>query len=590
VSSTMLELAISMIFLYLMLSAASSAIQEIIANWRRWRAKTLEKGIAGLFNEDFKDKLYQLPLIESLCSPNARGQLIHKPSYIPSATFALAVLDLALKNNIALPGSPAPPAAAPVPPPAANAAPPEGAAAAAANSLSPESIAKTTQLLISLLLGAQNVQEQRKRIEDWFNDSMDRVSGWYKRTSHAWLWIIGIVLCLIVNADSISLFKVFWNDPTLRAATVAAADEHVKNAPKEERTPAAPSASGSTAATGGTAPTQPANSGDTAFKRLNDVRQELTKLNIPLGWCWQDEGQYKRCFPLANGGVTFTVVGKPGETSYNYWIVSNYADKPSTLAGPFAAEGAPAALTDTDYVTITWQAVTGAKTYDVLRSEKGAPTGACDCAVAKGVASTTANDKSEHLKGYKLTTLTKTEEEPFGEPVVTISKPGAKTYNYWFIPHYGDVLGHPAGPFAAKTLDIPSAASTVTLSWKPQKDATQYDVLRTPDDKLPTGECRCAVKLTAPVPVSSDGSFTITDNSPWLEAYTYGTVLRTQDTAPPDSRLVGSGFMWWLLKFVGLAITALAISQGAPFWFDLLQKVVNLRLAGDAPNEKQAAK
>jgi hypothetical protein len=92
------------------------------------------------------------------------------------------------------------------------------------------------------------------------------------------------------------------------------------------------------------------------------------------------------------------------------------------------------------------------------------------------------------------------------------------------------------------------------------------------------------------VPDKSDGAFTVADNSPWPESYTYGTVLRTQDTAPPDSRLVGSGSIWWLLKFVGLAITALAISQGAPFWFDLLQKVMNLRLAGDAPNEKQPAK
>ncbi len=598
-SSTMLELAISMIFLYLMLSAASSAIQEIIANWRRWRAKTLEKGIAGLFNEEFKDKLYQLPLIESLCSPNARGQLSHRPSYIPSGTFALAVLDLALKNNIALPGSPAPAAA--VPAPVGNAAPPAGAGVAPASSLSAGSIDNAAKLLNSLLLGAQNVQEQRKRIEDWFNDSMDRVSGWYKRTSHAWLWIIGIALCLIVNADSISLFKVFWNDPTLRAATVAAADEHVKNAPKEERTPAISNASGSTTAAGGTATTQPTTSGDTAFKRLNDVRQELTKLNIPLGWCWQDDGQYKQCFPFPDGGVTFTVVGKPGAASYNYWIVSNYADKPSTLAGPFAAEGAPAELSETAYVAITWQAVTGAKTYDVLRADKDAPTGACNCAVAKGVASTTANDKSKDLKAYNLTTLTRTEEKPFGEPVITVAKPGngTKTYNYWFVPQYKDGPGRPVGPFAAKMSDIPSKTNIVTLRWQPQQEGITYDVLRTPDDKLPTGECRCKVKPAdkataetgkSPDKGNDDKSQSITDQSEWLDDYTYGTVLRTQDTAPPDSRLVGSGPMWWLLKFVGLAITALAISQGAPFWFDLLQKVMNLRLAGDAPNEKPPAK
>ena len=46
--STIVGFAISMAFLFLMLSAACSAIQEIVANLFRWRAVTLERGIAGL--------------------------------------------------------------------------------------------------------------------------------------------------------------------------------------------------------------------------------------------------------------------------------------------------------------------------------------------------------------------------------------------------------------------------------------------------------------------------------------------------------------------------------------------------------------
>jgi hypothetical protein len=38
---------------------------------------------------------------------------------------------------------------------------------------------------------------------------------------------------------------------------------------------------------------------------------------------------------------------------------------------------------------------------------------------------------------------------------------------------------------------------------------------------------------------------------------------------------------------IGILLTVLAISQGAPFWFDALQKIVNLRLAGEAPGEKK---
>jgi hypothetical protein len=41
-----------------------------------------------------------------------------------------------------------------------------------------------------------------------------------------------------------------------------------------------------------------------------------------------------------------------------------------------------------------------------------------------------------------------------------------------------------------------------------------------------------------------------------------------------------------LVKIFGLLLTILALSQGSPFWFDLLQRLVNLRLAGNPPPAK----
>jgi hypothetical protein len=38
---------------------------------------------------------------------------------------------------------------------------------------------------------------------------------------------------------------------------------------------------------------------------------------------------------------------------------------------------------------------------------------------------------------------------------------------------------------------------------------------------------------------------------------------------------------------LGWLLTALAISLGAPFWFDILNKVVSIRAAGKAPEERQ---
>ena len=39
----------------------------------------------------------------------------------------------------------------------------------------------------------------------------------------------------------------------------------------------------------------------------------------------------------------------------------------------------------------------------------------------------------------------------------------------------------------------------------------------------------------------------------------------------------------WVIKILGWIVTALAVSLGAPFWFDLLKKLVNIKAAGNEP-------
>ncbi len=43
----------------------------------------------------------------------------------------------------------------------------------------------------------------------------------------------------------------------------------------------------------------------------------------------------------------------------------------------------------------------------------------------------------------------------------------------------------------------------------------------------------------------------------------------------------------WISKIVGLVISVFAISLGAPFWFEILQKIINVRQAGISPREKK---
>jgi hypothetical protein len=46
---------------------------------------------------------------------------------------------------------------------------------------------------------------------------------------------------------------------------------------------------------------------------------------------------------------------------------------------------------------------------------------------------------------------------------------------------------------------------------------------------------------------------------------------------------------WLLFKIFGLLISAFAVSLGAPFWFDLLSKFVNIRGAGVPPAKPKPA-
>ena len=53
----------------------------------------------------------------------------------------------------------------------------------------------------------------------------------------------------------------------------------------------------------------------------------------------------------------------------------------------------------------------------------------------------------------------------------------------------------------------------------------------------------------------------------------------TNDAPPP----IGTSPFWYLQKLLGMVLTVVGVSLGAPFWFDLLNRVVNLRAAGAKP-------
>ena len=93
---------------------------------------------------------------------------------------------------------------------------------AALSVISPE----VNQTLNALLLNIEEyvgekeskIAKARQNVEKWFDDSMDRVSGVFKRYSQWLALVIGLILAAVLNVDSIDLTLYLWREPAVRQA------------------------------------------------------------------------------------------------------------------------------------------------------------------------------------------------------------------------------------------------------------------------------------------------------------------------------------------------------------------------------------
>ncbi len=231
-NSQILEVAIGLAFVYLLFCLICSMVKEWIASaWLKSRPKTLFKGIKSLLKDPtIIDEFYKHPLINALAkiSPEKMEEkkledtLRKQPSSIPSRTFALTVLDLLA--------------------PTKDAAVPQ-TLAHIRNSVSQQTDQKYAWIkkaLLPLLDAAQDdLGKAQKNLENWFDDAMERVTGWYKRRTQLYLLILGLFVCIAMNVDTFAIANSLYRDNTLRAIVVAAAQKRAK----EPLQPAAPPSS-----------------------------------------------------------------------------------------------------------------------------------------------------------------------------------------------------------------------------------------------------------------------------------------------------------------------------------------------------------
>jgi hypothetical protein len=293
--STVLDVALGLIFVYLVFAVAVSRLSEFVSSKLQLRYTGLTRGIRGLLEGDADRKpspdveetpltaakVLAHPTVTAMSGGLSRGR---KPSYLPSRTFAAAVVDLLAPpaeeqldsvDRDALPAAarthydevaahPTPDAVdallAEVPTDDAQheaiktmtalvARDPLERAREKLVALPPNHPAKKP--LLRILADACGDRDRLYQgIERWYDDAMARMSGWYMQRVRIFLLAFGAALTIAFNVDTINITQVLWRAPSQQAAIAGAA-------------------------------------GNAAGATIDDVStsvRDVAALNLPLGW------------------------------------------------------------------------------------------------------------------------------------------------------------------------------------------------------------------------------------------------------------------------------------------------------------------
>jgi hypothetical protein len=199
--------------------------------------------------QNFAEHLLEHPLVKGLAPEGSTC-----PSYLPANTFADAVLGLLADPGPALLLNPNPPDGAPVP-----VSFQEVTSTHLVTTIANLKDQNAKKLLSSVLAGTRNIQEVRQRLAAWFNESMDRVSGSYKRRVQLWLYIWSTLLVLWLNIDTIDIARRLLADTQFRTVLVDSATDFIT------KTNVAASSAGQS-------------------NKLAMLQEDISKLKLPLGW------------------------------------------------------------------------------------------------------------------------------------------------------------------------------------------------------------------------------------------------------------------------------------------------------------------
>ena len=300
--SDTLEIAIGLSFVFLLLSLIMTALQESVESLMKVRSKRLFQGFIELLNDPQRRDaaagvvkvLYEHPLIHGLYRGDFETAKLknHLPSYIPSRNFALALIDQVIAARV----DPAPSHEASVSP----AATPAERLRLAAERIQSEPLRRAVVQAVDL--GAGDMEKIQTSLEAWFDSGRDRVSGWYRRQTHHFMFVTGLIAAVVLNINALMIADGLAQNATLRRAVAASAEREIKNyqsspTPAEAATSPAPAPAPGTAEGAPPAPAPAAPStADRGTIISSKAIAEIQNLGLPIGWGVAGRQSYIQAF------------------------------------------------------------------------------------------------------------------------------------------------------------------------------------------------------------------------------------------------------------------------------------------------------
>jgi hypothetical protein len=288
--SALLDCAIGLIFIYLLLSIVCTTITEGVSAIFRIRAQCLEKGLRELLKEksnktaanpspanetatdqtvkkadtnSFTETLFRHPLLNCLFQGEYQPESSRKwysclkfwkisfPSYIPSRNFALALMDTVFPEKIEEKSEPSKNSSESVDPVSAEKNEDDHKNNESSSQIPTESLQAKIDDIPNQIQNQSNqpldqgtyfkkalqssfdatnadLAKVREEVEKWFDSSMDRIAGWYKKRVQLIVFIIATILVLLVNVDSIAIINCLSQNKEVRDQMVAFAIDYAK--------------------------------------------------------------------------------------------------------------------------------------------------------------------------------------------------------------------------------------------------------------------------------------------------------------------------------------------------------------------------